>query len=74
MGQKTNPVVLRIGKFSKWDSGYIEKKSLELPKQTFDNISIKSFLTKFMSSTVVAHFLRGCQLRTASPGFCSFFN
>lgn len=48
MGQKTNPVVLRIGKFSKWDSGYIEKKSLELPKQTFDNISIRSFLTKFL--------------------------
>jgi ribosomal protein S3 len=48
MGQKTNPIVLRIGKFSEWDSRYIEKKSLELPKQTFDNISIRSFLTKFL--------------------------
>lgn len=50
MGQKTNPIVLRIGKFSEWDSKYIEKKSLELPKQTFNNISIRSFLTKFLKN------------------------
>ena len=47
MGQKTNPIILRIGKVCEWDSKYIEKKSSELPKQTFNNISIKCFLIKF---------------------------
>ncbi len=47
MGQKTNPIILRIGKVCEWDSKYIEKKSSELSKQTFNNISIRCFLIKF---------------------------
>ena len=48
MGQKTNPIILRVGKFLEWDSKYIEKKSLELPKQTLNDITIKSFLIKLL--------------------------
>jgi hypothetical protein len=48
MGQKTNPTIFRLGQTEKWEHKYFEKKSTETGVQTFNNVEIKKFISKFL--------------------------
>ena len=50
MGQKTNPLILRIGKIKEWDLKYFEKKSTELPIYSFLSLEIEKFIYKFFEN------------------------
>jgi ribosomal protein S3 len=50
MGQKTNPIVLRIGKSQDWKSKYFEKKSTEIASHTFKNYEIKRYIQQIFKN------------------------
>lgn len=47
MGQKTNQNILRLGQTKEWESKYIEKKSEELSRYTFNDLEVQKFINKF---------------------------
>ena len=50
MGQKTNPIILRLGINKTWNSEYIENKNSELSVYTFKSLEIKSYIEKFLKN------------------------
>ena len=48
MGQKVNPIIIRLGQSYNWNSKYIEKKSSELAHRSFQDLNIRNFLYKIL--------------------------
>jgi ribosomal protein S3 len=44
MGQKTNPIVFRLGKIKEWKSHYIEKKTTESSSMIFQDLELKKYI------------------------------
>lgn len=50
MGQKTNPVILRLNKtINNWESKYFEKKSTETAVLNYKDIEIRKFIHRFFN-------------------------
>lgn len=47
MGQKTNPIIFRLGKTKNWKFRYLENKIAESGLYTFTNIEIETFVKTF---------------------------
>lgn len=50
MGQKTNPIIFRLGKTKTWASQYFEKKTTETSIYSFKTLEIKNFIYKFFKN------------------------
>jgi ribosomal protein S3 len=50
MGQKTNPIILKIEKNQIWKSKYFEKKSSETMRYTYKDIEIQSYMQQFFKN------------------------
>jgi ribosomal protein S3 len=47
MGQKTNPIIARLGKTKKWKIEYVEKKNHDISKKSYNSLEIKEFIHRF---------------------------
>lgn len=50
MGQKANPVILKVGRNQDWKSKYFEKKPLEVANQTFKDFEIKRYVQQIFKN------------------------
>jgi ribosomal protein S3 len=50
MGQKTNPILLRLGKTFEWKSKYYEKKLTEQPIYVFKDLEIRKFISQYFKN------------------------
>lgn len=44
MGQKTNPIIFRVGKIKEWESHYIEKKTTEFSGIIRQDLELKKYI------------------------------
>lgn len=49
MGQKTNPIILRLGRVKEWDFKYLEKKLSERAYYEYSTFEIKNCINKFFN-------------------------
>ena len=61
MGQKSNPIILRLGKSKQdWHSKYFEKKSNKIVKYIYNDLEIQSYIEQFLKNYGLI--LHGCKI------------
>ena len=56
MGQKTNPIIFRLGVNKTWNTEFFETKNSELSSYTFKNIEITEYIKKFLiNNNLILH-------------------
>jgi len=50
MGQKTNPVIFRLGITKTWNTEFFEKKKVELPLYISKDLEIKDYIQRFLET------------------------
>lgn len=75
MGQKTNPIIFRLGKTKKWKSEYFEKKPTEQSVYTFKDLEIKKFVVKSLEEKgLIVHNYKLYYLHDSLHIFVSYFS
>ena len=54
MGQKANPILIRLGKTIEWKSKYYEKKSTEHAIHLFKDLEVRSFISQYFKNLGLA--------------------
>ena len=74
MGQKSNPIILRIGKNQVWKSKYFEKKNAEEAKYVYKNLEIELFIQKhFKNYGLILHTCNIQQKSSSLEIFISYY-
>ena len=61
MGQKTNPIIFRLGgKYNEWYSKYFERNKEEFTRYNYQNIEIQRYLKEFLNKKGL--FIQKCKL------------
>jgi ribosomal protein S3 len=74
MGQKINPVIFRLNQTHDWKSKYFEKKSTESAVCNFNDIEIRTFISKFFEyNGLTVHDLKLSYFNNTLHIFASYF-
>jgi hypothetical protein len=71
MGQKTNPNILRLGVKKSYTNRYIEKKSSEISKYSFNNLEIEKFIYKLFKDNQL--YVANCKVNYAQDEILKIF-
>ena len=71
MGQKTHPNILRLGFTKNYKHRYIEKKSSEIPKYSFNSLEIEKFIYRFFKARKL--YVTNCKISYAQDERLNIF-